>query len=270
MLALARNIETARKRTGATQEELAKIAGVDPATVYRLEAGQGKRPGLAVVMAIQGALKALGSDVTLDELAGATVSKDDLSLNEMLMIATHYLNRIRDLQASQKVPGELHYDDVPRLPIDSILGASSGSSGIEVRIFDVSAAADAWRALHNDSEGDAMQAARFTLSDDHRTMLRNSLAPVIGLRVRGDCMLPVARDGQTVLVQPAASQHEHGVEWVDGDDVIATVDGDAHFKKARQRGDLWTLEPLNGGPIIVVDDDRTRVVAVVIGTVIWH
>ena len=64
--------------------------------------------------------------------------------------------------------------------------------------------------------------------------------------VRGDCMAPDIRDGETVLVDMAA-------EWRDGDIVAATIGNEVVIKRFKKEGDAYFLVPNEGEPIPVVD-----------------
>jgi transcriptional regulator with XRE-family HTH domain len=56
------NLRTARLRRGLSQDELGKLAGIDMATVYRLEAGD-RQPRLPTILRLAEALGISGSDL---------------------------------------------------------------------------------------------------------------------------------------------------------------------------------------------------------------
>ena len=79
-------------------------------------------------------------------------------------------------------------------------------------------------------------------------------ARVSAHRVIGECMAPLAHDGELVVL-------EVGAAWHDGDDVVARVGGALQFKTIRQSNGSWELVAEDGGRLPLREGDE--VIAVV-------
>lgn len=126
-----------------------------------------------------------------------------------------------------------------------------------VLVFEVEAAADARTHLFAD-QGTAMPIDVFWVP---KARLRNPASRVGAIKVRGECMLPDLRHGDTVIVEETA-------DWRHNDRVLALVDDALHLKHIQRNHTGWVLVPNDGGPTIRVDD-RVHVLGVVLARVEW-